>query len=61
MFHGRRRPKDKRTGAGSLPDIRLRTVCGWKTRSMFDRYNVIDEQDLTQAVTKHFNGTVAAR
>jgi hypothetical protein len=44
-----------------LPEWVIMKFCGWKTRSMFDRYNVIDEQDLTQAVTKHFNGTVVAQ
>jgi hypothetical protein len=24
-------------------------LCGWQTRSMFDRYNIIDEQDLPMA------------
>jgi hypothetical protein len=35
-------------------------LCGWKTRAMFDRYNVIDPADLSEAVAKRFNGKQAA-
>ncbi len=30
--------------------------CGWGTRSMFDRYDVIDEVDLARAVARRLNG-----
>lgn len=35
-------------------------VCGWRTRTMFDRYNIIDGADLATAVAKRFNGKQAA-
>jgi len=28
----------------------IMTLCGWKTRTMFDRYNIIDETDLAEGV-----------
>jgi hypothetical protein len=31
-------------------------LCGWKTRDMFDRYNIIDASDLSRAVAQRFNG-----
>ncbi len=35
-------------------------VCGWKQRAMFDRYDIINEANFTEAVAKRFNGKPAA-
>jgi hypothetical protein len=35
-------------------------LCGWKTRSMFDRYNIINEGDLRQGVAQRLKGKQAA-
>jgi integrase len=48
----------RRQGASEGEIMKL---CGWKTRAMFDRYNIIDEIDLAQAVAKRFNDKVTAK
>jgi hypothetical protein len=48
------RPAGRRVSEGEI--MRL---CGWRTRAMFDRYNIIDEQDLARAVAKRFAPTPA--
>lgn len=61
LIHDLRRSTARDMRRSGLSEGVIMKLCGWKTRSMFDRYNVIDEQDLTQAVMKHFNGTVPAQ
>jgi hypothetical protein len=36
-------------------------LCGWETRSLLDRYNIVDGADVDAAVAKRFNDTVAAQ
>ena len=53
--------RDLRRSGVSVGEIMK--LCGWRTRSMFDRYNIIDEADLGRAVAKRFqpNGTTTAQ
>ena len=43
-----------------LSEGEIMKLCGWKTRAMFDRYNIIDEADLAEAVAKRFQGPPSA-
>jgi integrase len=62
FIHDLRRTAARHMRRHGLSEGEIMKLCGWKTRAMFDRYNIIDEADLAQAVAKLVaNGTVAAQ
>jgi len=58
LVHDLRRSAARDFGRAGVSEGVVMKLAGWETRSMFDRYNIIDEQDLAQAVSKRFNGQV---
>jgi hypothetical protein len=40
---------------------RIMRLCGWKTRAMFDRCNITNQDDLNDAVAQRFNGKPTAK
>ena len=60
LVHDLRRTAARDFRRQGVSEGEIMKLCGWKTRAMFDRYNIIDEQDLAQAVAKRFNGKPAA-
>ncbi len=64
IMHDLRRTAARDFRRAGVSEGEIMKLCGWKTRAMFDRYNIIDEADLASAVAKRFspaNGTVAAQ
>ena len=55
---GRTAARDFRRAGVSEGEIQA--LCGWKTRDMFDRYNIIAAADLSRAVAQRFNGKLTA-
>jgi hypothetical protein len=67
----------RRTGCRNLRRLgvhekTIMKIGGWKTRSVFDRYNIVDEKDLADAAAKldqkalerelrHSSGTVTSK
>src|SRR2546422_9354906 len=61
VIHDLRRSAARDFRRAGVSEGEVMRLCGWETRSMFDRYNIIDEADLAAAVAKRFgNGKQAA-
>ncbi len=63
IFHDLRRTAARDLRRAGVSEGEIMRLCGWATRAMFDRYNIIDEADLAAAVAKRFgaNDTVAGQ
>src|SRR5439155_27112364 len=61
--HDLRRSAARDLRRAGVSEGEIMKLCGWKTRAMFDRYNIIDEADLAAAVAKRFraNDTVTGQ
>ena len=62
LLHGLRRTAARDFRRHGVSEGEIMRLCGWETRSMFDRYNIIDEADLAASVAKRFgNGKTTAK
>lgn len=61
LVHDLRRSAARDFRRAGVSEGEIMRLAGWETRSMFDRYNIINEQDLAAAVAKRFgNGKQVA-
>jgi integrase len=59
LVHDLRRSAARDLRGAGVSEGEIMKLCGWRTRSMFDRYNIIDENDLARAVAKRFGKQAA--
>src|SRR5689334_23892509 len=55
LVHDLRRTAARDFRRAGVSEGEIMRLCGWKTRDMFDRYNIIDQADLTRAVARRFS------
>jgi integrase len=60
LVHDLRRTAARDFRRAGVSEGEIMKLCGWKTRDMFDRYNIIDASDLSRAVAQRFNSKVTA-
>ena len=52
LFHDLRRSATRNLRNSGVPEGVVQKIGGWRTRSMFDRYSIIDQSDVTDALLK---------
>ena len=62
LVHDLRRSAARDMRRVGISEGEIMRLAGWRTRAMFDPYNIIDEADLSAAVARRFaSGKVAAK
>jgi len=59
--HDLRRSAARDFRRAGVSETEIMALCGWKTASMFRRYDIITEGDLAAAAAKRFNGQVTSK
>ncbi|HEV2671559.1 MAG TPA: tyrosine-type recombinase/integrase, partial [Gemmatimonadales bacterium] len=58
LIHDLRRTAARDFRTAGVDEGTIMALCGWRTRAMFDRYNIINDADLAAAAAKRFAPTV---
>ena len=61
LMHDLRRTAARDFRSAGVDEGTIMALCGWRTRAMFDRYNIVSDVDLSAAVAKRYGKPTASR